>query len=65
MPSKREMVEISLSWMRVFLAAILAQLAAGVYDWKIILNAGLAAVIPPIIRYFDVNDVMFGRGSKP
>lgn len=65
MPSKREVLEIGLSWLRVFIAAILAQLAAGVYDWKILLNAGLAALLPPMIRYFDSADVMFGRGSKP
>lgn len=65
MLSKREIVEIGLSWLRVFIAAILAQLAAGVYDWKILLNAGLAAILPPMIRYFDKQDVMFGRGSKP
>jgi hypothetical protein len=65
MPSKREIVEMVLSWLRVFIAAILAQLAAGVYDWKILLNAGAAAVLPLAIRYFDSNDPIYGRGSRP
>lgn len=64
MPSKREIVEMGLSWLRVFIAAILAQLAAGVYDWKVLLNAGFVAWLPVAIRYFDTQDVMYGRGAK-
>lgn len=65
MPSKREIVEMALSWLRVFAAAVLAQLAAGVYDWRILLNAGAAAVLPLAMRYFDSADPIYGRGSKP
>jgi len=65
MISKREAVEMGLSWLRVFGAAVLAQILAGVSDWRIALNAGLVAVLPVIIRYLDPQDKMYGRGSKP
>ena len=65
MPSKREAVEMILSWLRVFLAATLAQFMAGVSDWRIAVNSGIAALLPVIIRWLDSNDPVFGRGSKP
>lgn len=64
MISKREAVEMGLSWLRVFGAASLAQILAGASDWRIVLNAGLVAVLPVIIRYLDPQDKMYGRGSK-
>ncbi len=64
MISKREALEMALSWARVFGAAVLAQLAAGVTDWSIAINAGVVAVLPVIIRYLDPQDKVYGRGSK-
>lgn len=64
MPNKREAVEMILSWLRVFAAATLAQLMAGVTDWRIALNSGLCAVLPIIIRWLDKNDPVYGRGSQ-
>ena len=64
MISKREAVEMLLSWLRVFLAASLAQFMAGVSDWRILVNSGICAVVPLVIRYLDPQDVMFGKGSK-
>jgi len=64
MISKREALEMALSWGRVFLAAVLAQLVAGVSDWSIALNAGAVAVLPVIIRYLDPQDKVYGRGLK-
>lgn len=64
MISKREALEMILSWVRVFLAASLAQLMAGVSDWRIVLNSGLCAVIPVVIRFLDSADPVYGRGSK-
>lgn len=60
----REALEMFLSWLRVFIAAVLAQLAAGVFDWRILLNAGACAVIPVIIRWLDPLDTTYGKGAK-
>lgn len=64
MISKREAIEMALSWGRVFLAAVLAQLMAGVTDWSIILNASIMACLPVIIRALDPLDKTYGRGSE-
>lgn len=48
--------QIAGSWFRSFAAASLACYMGGVQDWKIILNAGLAAVLPVAYRYFNPKD---------
>jgi hypothetical protein len=56
------------SWARSFLAACLAQfiaLGGGAFDfgadgWKSVLSAGIAAVVPVIIRWLNPNDKAFG-----
>ena len=58
----RQAVEMFLSWFRVFLAAIIAQAIAGVNDWQMLLNAGLAAVLPVVLRWLDSDDKVYGRG---
>lgn len=60
----REILEMLLSWGRVFLATVLAQLVAGVQDWSIILNSAWISVIPVIIRWLDSQDPVYGRGVK-
>jgi hypothetical protein len=60
----RQALEMGLSWFRVFAAAILAQFMAGVTDPSLLLNAGLVACIPPILRWLDVDDKVYGRGLK-
>lgn len=60
----KQIVEMALSWLRVFLAAVLAQLMAGVTDWSIVLNSSLVAVLPVIIRWLDPLDTTYGRGAK-
>ncbi len=61
------------SWGRSFLAACLAQflaLGTGVFDLsadgaKHIFAAGLAAVVPVIVRYLNPEDKSFGnKGEK-
>lgn len=52
------------SWGRSFVAAVLALYSAGETDPKMLLNAGIAAVLPVAIRYFNPNDIAFGKGSK-
>lgn len=59
---KRQALEMLFSWTRVFLAASLATfVSVETFDWHNALNAGLAALIPVAIRFFDKNDKVFGR----
>ena len=48
------------SWARSFLAASLALYMAGETDPKTLGMAGVAAVIPVIIRWLNPNDSAFG-----
>ena len=55
---------IAASWLRSFLAASLAVYMSGVTDLKAIGMAGLAAVLPVILRYLNPNDSAFGVMGK-
>lgn len=48
------------SYGRSFLAACLAVYLAGVTDPKAILSAGVAAVLPVLLRWLNPNDQSFG-----
>ena len=48
------------SYLRGFVAAVTPLIAIGEMDWKTLLLAGAAAVIPPAIRALDKNDPAFG-----
>lgn len=52
------------SYGRSALAAILAVVATGNTNPDDILKAGLAALLPPLLRWANSNDPAFGRGSK-
>lgn len=60
------------SWGRSFLAAVVAQLIVlgdGVLDLnrdgvKALVAAGLAAVLPVILRWLNPNDVAFGHKGE-
>lgn len=52
------------SWGRSFLAASIAVYMAGVTDPKAIASAGLAAVLPVILRWLNPNDSSFGVKGK-
>jgi hypothetical protein len=52
------------SWARSFLAASVAVYMAGVTDPKAIASAGLAAVLPVIVRWLNPNDKGFGIQGK-
>lgn len=54
---------IAASWLRSFIAASLTLYMAGVSDPKMLLNAGLAAVVPVIMRWLNPADQAFGRGK--
>ena len=48
------------SYVRGFVTAITPLILIGEIDWKTLVLAGLAAVIPPAIRALDKNDPSFG-----
>ena len=48
------------SWARAFLVAVLTLAAAGVTDPKALIAAGLASVLPPIIRWLNPSDQSMG-----
>jgi len=52
------------SWARSFLAAAVAVYMAGVTDPKAIASAGLAAVLPVVLRALNPNDAGFGLKGK-
>ena len=52
---------IAASWARSFLAAALATYLAVGWQPEVVLNAGLAAVLPVILRYLNPKDTSFGR----
>jgi hypothetical protein len=49
------------SYARSFIAASLAVYLAGVTDPKAILSAGVAAVVPVLMRWLNPNDKVYGR----
>jgi hypothetical protein len=48
------------SWARSFLAAAIAVYATGNTDPKAIASAGLAAILPVILRWLNPKDASFG-----
>lgn len=60
---KRQAVEMLLSWVRVFSAAMIAQYLAGYTDPEMLLNAGIAAVLPVVLRWIDPQEKTYGRGA--
>jgi len=55
-----ELKTASGSWARAFLVAVISMAAAGVTDPKALIAAGVASVIPPILRYLNANDSALG-----
>lgn len=55
--TKQEMIK---SYIRAFVVAVAALYASGEQNWKMLLMAGVAAVIAPAIRAIDKNDPAFG-----
>jgi hypothetical protein len=52
------------SWARSFVAAVVALYSAGQTDPAVLLNAGIAAVVPVIIRFLNKKDPAFGLIAK-
>ena len=49
------------SYARSFIAASLAVYMAGVTDPQAILSAGIAAIVPVLMRWLNPNDQVYGR----
>jgi hypothetical protein len=56
----KQIQALAASWLRSFLAASLAVYMAGETDVKTIGMAGLAAVLPVILRFLNPQDASFG-----
>lgn len=52
------------SWGRSFMAAVLALYMAGVTDPRTLGMAGIAAVVPVILRWLNPHDASFGSQGK-
>ena len=52
------------SWARSFVAACIAVYLAGVTEPKAIAGAGLAAVLPVVLRWLNPNDAAFGISKQ-
>ena len=59
--NSNELKKMAAAWARSFLAAGIAVYMAGVTDPKAIATAGLAAVLPVILRYLNPSDTAFGK----
>jgi hypothetical protein len=60
----KEAKALAASWARSFLAAGIAVYMAGITDPKAIAGAGLAAILPVILRFLNPNDASFGLKGK-
>ena len=61
----RQLTEMGLSWARVFAAASLTVwYSTGVFNLNDMWKAGIMALLPVAIRFFDVSDKTYGRGSE-
>jgi hypothetical protein len=60
----REAKALAASWARSFLAAGIAVYMAGITDPKAIAGAGLAAILPVVLRFLNPNDASFGLKGK-
>jgi hypothetical protein len=59
-----KMKPIAASWARSFMAATVALYMAGETDPKKLGMAGVAAVLPVILRWLNPNDSAFGLSGK-
>jgi hypothetical protein len=57
---KAKVKEALASYARSFIAAMLALYMAGITDPKVLLNAGVAAVAPVVLRAINPKDKSFG-----
>jgi hypothetical protein len=55
---------LAASWARSFMAAALALYMAGEQDPKTLTLAGIAAVVPVVLRWLNPQDKSFGLTGK-
>jgi hypothetical protein len=60
----KEAKALAASWARSFVAASLAVYMSGISDPKSIAMAGVAAVVPVIMRWLNPKDLAFGLSGK-
>jgi hypothetical protein len=60
----KDIKALAASWARSFMAASIAVYMAGVTDPKAIATAGLAAILPVVLRYLNPKDSAFGLQGK-
>ena len=56
----KEAKALAASWARSFLAAAIALIAIGETNPKAIITAGMAAILPVILRTLNPKDASFG-----
>jgi hypothetical protein len=61
----RRAARAATSYVRSFAAAALAVWVAGNFEagWREMAAAGVAAILPPLLRWLNPGDMAFGRGS--
>lgn len=57
----KDLKPILASYGRSFLSACIAVYLAGVTDPKAIIGAGVAAILPVLLRWLNPNDPSFGK----
>ncbi len=63
--NKEKVLRMLSSWGRSFAtAALTCYMTYEVITFKIVINAGLAATIPVILRYLNPKDSAFGVNAK-
>jgi hypothetical protein len=68
-----KIINISISWIKLFMYAALGQVVyflikfKSIYtmDWDSIVSAGLIAVLPVIINYLNPNYIGYGKTINP
>lgn len=58
---KTDAAKMLASWARVFASAVIALYLSGVTDWTMLVNAGIAALLPVILRWLNPKDAAYGR----
>lgn len=59
--SRKESLALIKSWLKVFVAGSVACYLAGVRDPWMLLDAGMAAVLPIVYTWLDPSDKRFGK----
>ena len=62
--NSKQIQAMAASWGRSFLAAAIAVYMSGNHDLKAMGGAGLAAVLPVVLRALNPNDGAFGVGAS-